>query len=37
MKGAQAFDDLEGLKTFLENQVKNLKNEIHPSHNPVLQ
>jgi hypothetical protein len=35
MKGAQAFDDLEGLKTFLENQVKNLKNEIYPSHNPV--
>ena len=35
MKGAQAFDDLGGLKRFLENQVKNLKNEIHQSHNPV--
>ena len=36
MKGAQGFDDLEGLKTSLENQVKNLKKEIDVSLDPVL-
>lgn len=35
MQGTQAFDDLVGLKIFLEHQIKNLNNEIYPLHNSV--